>query len=165
MSEQEEQAAEAEEGDVSDEESEYEFIEEPEPEFGYRSDGEPRNPEAMRRWHWALHQIKFRLFMNRLDLKGVKVQMRQSIAKRLEAAEQQLDNLVFRLGTKGGADGDTGLKDELRVLNKRYENVRSQVEAIEQQNNETEVWKVNQTAKVDTLEIIADEVKVRAGKG
>lgn len=94
----------------------------------YRSDGQPRNPEAMKRWKWARHQIKFKLMMKRLKMTDVKVKMSDSLSHRLEKTEEVLDNLVFRLGgIMEGSRESAGIRDELRVLNRRYEGVREQV--------------------------------------
>ncbi|KAJ1450869.1 hypothetical protein M885DRAFT_34077 [Pelagophyceae sp. CCMP2097] len=62
-----------------------------------RHDGTPRNADAMRRWRWAVAQLRFRSMMRHMDLKGAKVKAANSMGHRLEALETGLDDVLYKM--------------------------------------------------------------------
>ena len=106
----------------------------PPPEFGYRDDGTPRNPGAMRRWRWAMRKLKMRRVFARIPMGAAKADPNDSLGARLKKAEGALDDLLYRLGgveAANGGPGDQALKDEMRRLGQRQDETRELVEALE----------------------------------
>ena len=58
---------------------------------GFKADGAPRNPEAIKRWHWAFRQIKLKRKLAKLGA-DVRCAPRNSVAERLNAMEELVGN-------------------------------------------------------------------------
>jgi len=63
---------------------------------GFKADGAPRNPEAIKRWHWAFRQIKLKRKLAKLGA-DVRCAPRNSVAERLKAMEELVGNLRNRI--------------------------------------------------------------------
>jgi len=64
--------------------------------FGFREDGSPRHPDAMKRWFWAVRQIKIKMTLARLGA-DVRCAPRNSVAERLAAMEDVIGDLTNRI--------------------------------------------------------------------
>ena len=77
-----------------------EAVEEPPQKFvkttHIKADGAPRNPEAIKRWHWAFRQIKLKRKLAKLGA-DVRCAPRNSVAERLKAMEELVGNLRNRI--------------------------------------------------------------------
>ena len=64
--------------------------------FGLREDGSPRRPDAMKRWFWAVRQIKIKMTLARLGA-DVRCAPRNSVAERLAAMAAVIGDLTNRI--------------------------------------------------------------------